>query len=131
MAVIDASALIELLLRTTRGAMIGRRVLGGGETLYAPALIDLEAIQVLRRYARARVLSPQRAQEAMDDLTAFPIKRVAHENLLARIWQLRDSMSAYDACYVALAEAIDRSVVTCDAGLARAQGHGAKVELFA
>jgi predicted nucleic acid-binding protein len=131
MAVIDASALVELLLNTRRAADIGKRAFAGDELLQAPSLIDLEVMQVLRRHVRGGALSLSRAQEALHDLIMFPLERYGHELLLPRIWQLRDSMSAYDASYVALAETLDEPLLTCDDRLARTGGHAAKVVSFA
>lgn len=128
---IDASALLELLLNTPRAAELGHRVFANNETLHAPCLIDLEVVQVLRRHAQGGALSPARAQQSLDQLAAFPLERYTHETLLPRIWQLRDSISAYDASYIALAEALEMPLVTCDVKLARARGHVAKIELFA
>lgn len=68
--------------------------------------------------------------EALRDLAGFPLTRFSHEPLLERIWELRHSLSAYDAAYVALAESLDAPLVTCDARLARARGHAARVEVL-
>lgn len=130
MIVIDASALIELLLNTPRAAPIADRALTSNESVHAPHLVDVEVTQVLRRYARSGVLTSLRARQSLDDLADFPIERHAHTDLLPRAWQLRDAMTAYDAMYVALAEALSASLLTCDARLARAHGHSARIELL-
>jgi predicted nucleic acid-binding protein len=127
--VVDASAVIEVLLRSERAARIEERILSAGETLHAPHILDLEVAQVLRRYCASGEIEPERAEEAMDDLAAFPITRYPHNLFLRRIWELRDNMTAYDAIYVALAQALSVPLVTCDARLASAPGHSAEIEL--
>jgi predicted nucleic acid-binding protein len=90
----------------------------------------VEVTQGLRRLVRAGEVSPDRAAEALADLADFDLHRHPHLDLLARAWKLRDNVTAYDAMYVALAEALDAPIVTCDAPLAGAPGHGATVELI-
>lgn len=127
---VDASALLEVLLGTATGARIEGRLLSGGESLHAPHLLDVEVAQVLRRYAAAGDLSPERGRQALDDLADFPLHRYPHDVLLPRIWELRRSVTAYDAAYLALAEALDAPLVTCDARLARVPGLAAPVEVY-
>ena len=98
--------------------------------LAAPQIIDLEVISVLRRAARSRRLAPRRAQQAVDDLLVLDLHRVPHKPLLPRVWQLRDTLSAYDASYVALAEHLAVPLVTADRNLARAAGVHCQVELL-
>ncbi len=129
MMVVDASVVLELLLRTAAADRITERVLRPGAALFSPFLLDIEVAQVLRRYARARELSPGRGREALEDLAVLPIVRYAHQPLLARIWELRESVTAYDAAYLALAEALEMPLVTRDAKLAAAAGHEAEIEL--
>ncbi len=130
MIALDASAMIEVLLRTRRGARIEERLLSRGQSLHAPHLLDVEVAQVLRRYAAAGDLTPQRGREALTDLSEFPVHRYAHDLLLPRIWQLRLNVTAYDAVYLALAEVLPAPLVTCDRRLSSAPGHSAKVEVF-
>jgi predicted nucleic acid-binding protein len=127
--VVDASALIETLLRTPASVAVERRIFAVGEDLHAPCLIDVEAIQVLRRYAAAKDIDETRAQAALADLIDFPLRRYPHDWLLPRIWDLRGALSAYDAVYVALAEALDAPLLTRDRRLAAAHGHHAVIEL--
>lgn len=129
MIVLDASVVLELLLRTPAAPALEERILGAGETLHAPHLLDLEVAQVLRRYEARRELTPSRGKEALDLLLHFPIARYPHDPLLLRIWRLRTSLTAYDAAYVALAEALDAPVVTRDRRLARTTGHRARIEM--
>jgi predicted nucleic acid-binding protein len=127
---VDASALIEVLLRTERGARIEERLLSGGDSLHAPHLLDVEVTQVLRRYERVLSLTSERGQQALADLADFPMHRYPHDWLLPRIWELRRNVTAYDAAYLALAEALLVPLVSCDARLASAPGHSARVEVF-
>jgi predicted nucleic acid-binding protein len=127
--VIDASAAIELILRTELGERVELRALDPDERLHAPHLLDLEVAQVLRRMALLKEITAARAHEALDDYAGLLVERSTHRELLPRIWELRDSMTAYDAAYVALAEALDAPLLTCDRRLARSLGHRAKVEL--
>ncbi|MDQ3520482.1 MAG: type II toxin-antitoxin system VapC family toxin [Gemmatimonadota bacterium] len=130
MIVADASAILEMLLRTPGAAAIEARVFRRGETLHTPALLDVEVAQVLRRYVSRGEVAPGRARSALDLLLGFPMERYTHEPLLSRIWDLRTTLTAYDAAYVALAEGLRAPLVTCDARLANAPGIRAAVELF-
>jgi predicted nucleic acid-binding protein len=126
--VVDASTILEVLLRTQAVAAVERRIFDPDETLHAPHLIDLEVVQVLRRYATTRQVAPARCHAALDDLMDFPLNRYAHDFMLPRIWELRANLTAYDAAYVALAEALDAPLLTCDRRLAAAPGHHARIE---
>jgi predicted nucleic acid-binding protein len=127
--VVDASALIEVLLRTSEVALVEDRLFAAGETLYAPHLIDIETAQVLRRYAAGGEIDGARGLAALNDLADFPLRRYPHDFLLPRVWDLRHNLTAYDAIYVALAEALDATLLTRDRRLAAASGHHARVEL--
>lgn len=129
MIVVDASAALEVLLQTPAAPRIEARLFAPGETLHAPHLLDLEVVHVLRRYEAARVIDAQRGQEAIDDLTAWPLTRYAHDLFLTRIWALRHNLTAYDAAYVALAETLQVTLVTRDTRLAASVGHGATIAL--
>jgi len=122
--------MIEVLLGTRTGARLEERLLSGGESLHAPHLLDVEVAQVLRRYAAAGELSPERGSEALADLADFPLHRYSHDVFLSRIWELRQNVTAYDAAYLALAEALAAPLVTCDARLASAPRHAARVEVY-
>lgn len=130
MIVLDASAVIELLLDSEAGERIALRIEDPDETLHAPHLVDLEVAQVLRRSERVGLVSSDRALQALLRLEELGIVRYAHESLLERIWELRANLTAYDAAYVALAEELDAPLVTHDAKLAAAPGHRARVEVF-
>lgn len=130
MIVLDASALLEVLLQTPAGKTVERRIFSPNETLHAPHLIDIEVTQVLRRYAALGEIEPHRAQQALEDLTDMPLTRYPHQLFLSRIWSLRDNVTAYDAAYVALAESLPATLLTRDRRLANAPGHGASIELL-
>lgn len=127
---IDASALLEILLRTDRADRLMERALSGSEHMHAPQLLDIEITQVLRRLVRQKEVTAPRAEQALQDLSNLLIERHDHQTLIPRIWQLRDSLTAYDGAYVALAEALAAPLLTCDAKLAGAHGHRATIELI-
>lgn len=125
MIVLDASAMVE--------ALVGRAVdeellvaLAGD--VHAPQLIDIEVLSVLRGLSLGGKLDPQGAEEARHDHFAFAINRYPVAPLADRIWQLRHQYTSYDAAYLALAEALQAPLFTCDAKLA-AGGHDAQVRL--
>ena len=130
MIVVDASALLEFLLQTALGTRVEARLFRDRDELHAPHLADVEVTQGLRRLVRTGDLSPVRAAEAIADLADFDLHRHPHLDLLTRAWKLRDNVTAYDAMYVALAEALDAPVVTCDTPLAKAPGHRARIEVI-
>jgi predicted nucleic acid-binding protein len=138
MIVLDASAAVDWMLQTPAGQRIEQRIyarLGAQsgaqtETLHTVHLLDVEFAQVMRRLVREGTLTPKRAAEAIEDLTALRITRYAPVLLLNRIWRLRQNLSAYDAAYVALAEELKAPLVTRDKRLAAAPGHTAAIEVF-
>ncbi len=115
---IDASALVELLLRTTLGRQIASLI--GGSQLIAPDIVNPEVIQSLRGLERGGKLSSERASRAVKRLAESPVRRVPTTGLIADAWALRANLSAYDACYVALARALDCLLLSTDAPLRRA-----------
>jgi predicted nucleic acid-binding protein len=130
MIVLDASALVELLLGTAPGRAIAARIADPEVALNVPHLADVEVAQALRRYVREGELDVATAGAALVDLRALDVERHSHEPLLERVFALRDNLTAYDAVYVALAEALDAALLTCDGRLARAPGMSRRVELF-
>lgn len=129
MIVVDASAMVEVLLGTDTGREVDDLVLGA-DSRHAPHLLDIEVAQVLRRFVRAEAITAARARQALEDLCAFPMRRHAHVELLERMFELRANFTAYDAVYLALAEALDATLVTCDEAMARAPRRRVRVRVF-
>lgn len=129
MIVLDASAVIEVLLRTAASADVLRHVTASPGAVHAPELLDVEVAQVLRRYALAGTITDLRGSAALGLLAAFPLQRHSHRVFLPRIWELRANVTAYDATYLALGEALGATVITRDRKLATAPGHRARIEL--
>lgn len=121
---IDASALVELLLETPSGRGIAKKVTGA--RLIAPDIVNPEVMQSLRGLERAGKVSSKRAATAISRLAHSPIARVPTTGLLTDAWSLRFNLSAYDACYVALARALDCPLLTVDAPLRRAPSLGVR-----
>ncbi len=114
MIVVDASALLEVLLRRPAAPSVEQIIFGAGQTLAAPYLLDIEIAQVIRRHAVKGEIDGERGGQALTDFGDMAIQRYPHDILLRRIWALRHNLSAYDASYVALAEALDTPLVTRD-----------------
>lgn len=129
MIVLDASAAIELLLGAGAGPKIAARLSRRGETLHAPHLIDVEVAHVLRRLQLSGELSEERGRQALEDLGDLDLERYGHTDLLPRVWELRHNVTAYDAVYLALAEALGAPFLTLDERLSQSRGHRARVEL--
>lgn len=129
MIVLDSSVALELILQTPRSHSVAARIANPGETLHAPHLIDLEVVQVLRRFVRARSLSEKRAEKALADFRDLPVVRYTHALLLDRVWGLRQNATAYDAAYLALAEALNAPFLTADKRLRGLRGLRARVEV--
>lgn len=130
MIVVDASALLEVLLRTPAAKAVEDRMFAPDQTLHAPHLIDVEVAQVVRRYAANGEIDGDRGRQALADLADLSLQRYPHDLLLPRIWDLRSNLTAYDAAYVALAEALEAPLLTRDRRLASAAGHRARVDLI-
>jgi predicted nucleic acid-binding protein len=119
--VIDASVLTDFLLGRSQALVAVEREMAEREhePLHAPELIEPETLNALRRLVRSGVVTGQRANEAAADLANTRLMCYPHAPLRERVWALRDSLTAYDACYLALAEALDDPVLlTADKGLA-------------
>jgi predicted nucleic acid-binding protein len=95
--------------------------------MVAPDLINPEALSALRRLERAGTLSRARAGQAVADLIDAPVRRVLTARLIEAAWTVRANLSPYDACYVALARALDCALITADARLAAAPRLGVRV----
>ncbi|MFA4929010.1 MAG: type II toxin-antitoxin system VapC family toxin [Patulibacter sp.] len=117
MRVLDAGATVELLI----GGLDPRHL--GTDDLAAPHLIDSEVTHVLRRLVLQKALSDHEGAQAMRAFTALDIERFSARDLRPRMWELRHTLTGYDATYVALAEHLDAdALLTTDARLARAPG---------
>jgi predicted nucleic acid-binding protein len=129
MLVLDASVALEVLTRTNLGVRVAERLPLAGE-IHAPHLLDVEFLHIVRKLVIADKTTAAAAQEILDVFGQWRIVRHAHTQHIPRMWELRDSVTAYDAAYIALAEALDSPLWTCDAKLSRAHGHRAKIELL-
>lgn len=128
--VLDASCVIEFLLNTAPGGRLAARLADDRESVCVPHLIDIEIVQVLRRYVLHGGLSLERATLALSHWRDLDVERYPHEPFLEQIWALRDNVSAYDAVYVSLAQTLSTVLVTGDRRLARVPGLRARVELI-
>lgn len=127
MIVVDASAVIEVLVGEPNETLPAR--LSAEAVLHAPHLLDTEVLHVLRRLEQGGDLTPERAAWARGLFDQLTIDRYPHHPLNERVWELRPTVSAYDATYVALAEALEATLITTDGRLARAGGIRATVEV--
>ena len=129
MNVVDASVLVEYLAAGEK-VEAAREAIRRDRWVWAPALVDAEVGQALRRQVRGGELSARKAGAALDDLLEMRLQKVPHRHLIDRAWELRDNVSFYDGLYVALAEALDAPLLTLDGKLARAAGLRTEVELI-
>lgn len=129
MIVIDCSAVVDALTAADDATSLRARM--SGEDLHAPALLDFEVVAALRGLVLGSHLTPTRAQDALTDFEDLRIERwPSSDSLRRRAFQLRDDISAYDAAYVALAEALDCPLLTRDARLSKSSGHQARIEVL-
>jgi predicted nucleic acid-binding protein len=128
MIVLDASVLVELLTQGSLATSIMGRLAAQDNVLIAPHLLDVEVASALRRIMTGQRIDSYRIDQALAGLQTLPVERYAHTPLLPRIWELRHNFTAYDAAYIALAEATGAVLYTCDGRLAR--GHRAQVVVF-
>ena len=120
--VVDASALVELLLQRERAPAVLQVV--GDTQMVAPDVINPEVLWALRRRERRRTLRADRARQAVEDLLDAPLRHFPTLELLPTVWALRANVTSYDACYVALARELGCALVTADQRLSRAPGLG-------
>jgi predicted nucleic acid-binding protein len=119
--VLDSSAAVDYLAGTAAADWVTETLLANPE-IHAPHLLDIEVLGSLRKLVLTRRLSAVRAAEAVDDFRLLAVKRYPHVPLVERVWELRETVTASDAAFVALAEALDAPLVTTDLRLARAPG---------
>lgn len=129
MLVVDTSAILETLAALDPAPGLVERLVEDGD-LHGPHLIDTELLHALRRLTLNREISDERAADTRSDFEELALVRYPHAPLSDRVWELRHNMTAYDATFVALAEVLRVPLITCDARLASAPGHGAEIELF-
>jgi predicted nucleic acid-binding protein len=128
--VVDASVLAPALAYDTQEGRAVRGRLDGEENLCAPEIVDLEVASAWRRALQAGRLGEDRSQRALRDLATMRLVRMSHRPLMPRIWELRHNLTPYDASYVALAEALDTTLLTAEGKLARAPSLRCEVELI-
>jgi predicted nucleic acid-binding protein len=122
--VVDASALVEVLLGTPRGWPMHEALSAPDADLHVPSLCDVEVASALRGLVRRGKLGFRRAEAALSDYRDLPLTRHGHVRLLDRIFELRENFSCYDASYVALAEGLDAAFCSGDDRLlASVQAH--------
>ena len=129
MIVLDASVVVELLTNGVLANAIRRELAARNDAFIVPHLVDIEVLSAVRRMTAGERFDSYRSQQLLRELEAFPAERYPHTPLLGRIWELRHNFTAYDAVYIALAEAARAVLYTCDEKLSR--GHRARVRLFA
>ncbi|WP_419924719.1 type II toxin-antitoxin system VapC family toxin [Candidatus Poriferisocius sp.] len=119
MIVLDSSAAVEWLLGLSLADQVGDRIMAT-DSLHAPALLDVEVAQVVRRYTASGEITAQTGERALSALADLDAVRYTHELLLPLIWRLRSNLTAYDAAFVALAAVLAAPLLTLDARMARA-----------
>jgi predicted nucleic acid-binding protein len=120
--VIDASALVDLVVQSQRAPAVAQAV--GSTDMVAPDVVNPEVLSILRRLERTGELAAHEAVQAVEDLMDAPVRRISTLPLLAEAWSLRANVSAADACYVVLARILRCPLVTADRKLSRAPGLG-------
>lgn len=129
MLVVDASVLAPAIVDAGTGGVAIRARLRG-ETIAGPDLLRIEVLAVIRKRRIDGSLTVDQADGAVNDLLDLPMAVFPAAPLLRRAWELRDNLTAYDASYIALAEALDCPLLTADARLANAPGNNCTVELI-
>jgi predicted nucleic acid-binding protein len=127
--VADTSAILAVLSADPPDPRLRQR-LGDDGDLHVPHLLDVELLHALRRLVASGDLTEQRATAVRADFAQLALTRYPHHPLADRVWELRHNLTAYDATFITLSEALDVPLVTCDARMASASGHRALVEVF-
>jgi predicted nucleic acid-binding protein len=130
MPVLDASVVVELVSDGKHGETVEARILSEEKALWAPELLDAEVGSALRGGVHRKTMDVEQAIQALENLRRLPVHRVSHERLAQFAWLLRDNVSFYDGLYVALAQLLDRPLLTLDRRLARA-GVDVEIEVLA
>ncbi|MBT8215726.1 MAG: type II toxin-antitoxin system VapC family toxin [Acidimicrobiia bacterium] len=130
MTVVDASVLVEALVSGSAHGRAARGRLTQEPQLLAPYLVDIEVANAIRRLEASGAVPPALAATAIVQLRQLPVTRVSHTPFLPRLWELRSSITPYDAVYVALAEAAGTPLLTADTRLASAPAIDCQIELL-
>ncbi|MGA2411545.1 MAG: type II toxin-antitoxin system VapC family toxin [Candidatus Binataceae bacterium] len=128
MIVLDVSIVVELLSNDVLADSLRSDLVESGDSFIVPHLLDVEAVSALRNMVAGRRFDARRSEEFLAGLAALPAERYSHIPLLGRMWELRHNFTSCDAAYIALAEATDSVLYTCDEKLCK--GHRAQVALF-
>lgn len=121
LVVCDSSTIVAALLDGGSDGQWAANTLAGAH-LAAPDLLPFEAANIIRRHELAKLISREQAAQAHADLLDLAVERWPYDVLAARAWELRRNLTAYDACYAALAELLDAPLATLDHRLRRAPG---------
>ncbi len=128
MLIVDAGCLFEVVADTQRAEVI-RGLLAADQEHGAPHMVDVEVLNVIRRFEFDGRLDPTAASQAIEDLQGWPGERFGHRSLIRRAWELRPNVRGWDAFYVALAEALDATLLTLDTRLARSTGPRCRIQV--
>ncbi len=128
MLIVDASCLYEVVADGIMAGSVRQRLLADDDQA-APHLVDAEVLGIIRRDLMLGRLDRTSANQAVEDLRDWPGERFGHRSLLARAWELRDRVRSWDALYVALAEALDGTLLTLDTRLASVVGLECRIEV--
>jgi predicted nucleic acid-binding protein len=128
MIVLDASVVVELLTNSAAADSLRRDMAGRSDSFIVPHLLDVEVVSAFRNLAAGQRIDGHRAEQLLTGLAELPAVRCPHTPLLGRIWELRHNFTAYDAAYIALAEATNSVLYTSDEKMCK--GHRARVVLF-
>jgi predicted nucleic acid-binding protein len=130
MLIVDASCLYEVVADTSRAEEVRDRLASDPDQA-APHVVDAEVLGIIRRDHLLGRLDSTSARQAIEDLRDWPGERFGHRSLLERSWELRGQVRSWDALYVALAEALDGTLLTLDRRLGRVNGLRCRVEVLA
>ncbi|MXW95535.1 MAG: type II toxin-antitoxin system VapC family toxin [Acidimicrobiaceae bacterium] len=130
MIVVGASVLADFVADDGPGGTRARQVVSEAREVSIPDVADVETVAVLRKRLIGQTLTDNQFAAAIDDLASLPFRRYPSLPLLGRAYELRATVTVYDAVYVALAESLGCSLLTADARLARASGPRCKIQVL-